>query len=221
MSCSKHRPWSLPTLLLSLLAGWPSAAHACSCGTQSIGKALTTAHAVIVGRVKAHSEATYDGERSRPALFTVEVVESLTGDASGTLEIAKSQMCYQSFPEDDLRVGKTYLFPLSVIDAGNPIYSWSGGVGGRDPSIGMYGLPVCSHNALLLDGTALYSSEMSFPGGARHLEYYLPLSWVKVLLPTGLLGIPAMAFYAVIVLSPVVVLAFLRIRGRRQALKNR
>lgn len=71
-------------LLAAILGAIPSASLACSCrGTQSIGRALTDADAVIVGKVKGHMEPDYSLEHRRPAFISVQVVGSLKGGIKG------------------------------------------------------------------------------------------------------------------------------------------
>jgi hypothetical protein len=178
-----------PLLIAAILTGTPAASYACSCmGTQSIGNALVTADAAVVGKVTGHKEAEYSDVR-RPALINVEVIDSVTGGVKGNIEIAKSLMCYASFRDDDIEVGKSYLFPLEEIDLANPDHTWGLMIGSDSPvpSYKMFTLPVCSHNALLLDGQGLYTSELTSDGG-RRLEYYMPLLLVRTLLPIRLLG---------------------------------
>jgi hypothetical protein len=125
-------------------------------------------------------------------------------------------MCYQSFPEDDLEIGKSYVFPLKQIDLANP-----------DDALGlmivsdktvpihkMYRLPVCSHNALLLDGQGLYTNELT-PDGGRKIDYYMPLFLVRVLLPFGLLS--TWGIIAAIVIAASVTAAFIVRKRRRKA----
>src|SRR4051794_15067219 len=82
-------------LVAAVLACAPASSLACSCwGTQSIGNALTTADAVIVGKVERHIEPDYSSGHQRPAIIQVEVVESLKGGIKGNIEIAKTWMCY-------------------------------------------------------------------------------------------------------------------------------
>lgn len=146
-------------LVAVLLGVGPAASFACSClGAQSIGNALTAADEVVVGKVRGHKEPDYSSEHPRPALFDVEVIDALKGEVNGNIEIAKTMMCYQSFPEDDFEVGKSYVFPLQQIDLANPEQSWGLMIGSDSPvpSHKMFRLPVCSHNALLVEGQSLY-----------------------------------------------------------------
>src|SRR5690242_10437469 len=150
-------------VLAGILGGFPASALACSCmGTQSIGDALTLADAVVVGKVLSHKEADYS-EHQRPALINVEVIQSMKGGAKGNIEIAKTLMCYQSFPEDDFEVGKSYVFPLEKIDLANADQSWGLMIGSDTPipSHEMFRLPTCAHNGLLLEGQSLYTSELT------------------------------------------------------------
>jgi hypothetical protein len=197
-----------------LLSVAPTASFACSCsGTLSIGNALTLADAVVVGTVRGHREADYSSADQRPALINVEVTRSLKGGVNGSIEIAKTLMCYQSFPEDDFEVGKSYVFPLEQVDLANPdqareLMIWSDA---PVPSHKMFRLPVCSHNALLLEGQGLYTSELTSAGG-RRLEYYMPLLFVRVLLPFGLLSI----WGILIVIAVAATAAFVVVRNRRR-----
>jgi hypothetical protein len=196
---------ALPLVVAVVLGAAPAASIACTCaGTQSIGNALTIADAVVVGRVKKHLAPDYSQDHPRPGTVDVEVIDSLKGGITGNVEIAKTLACYQSFPEEDLEIGKSYVFPLTRIDLANPDDTVGLMIGSGDrkiPSYKMFRLPVCSHNALLLKGQALYTNELTASGG-RRLDYYLPLSLVKVLLPIGLLsawGVTALIVVAIIV----------------------
>jgi hypothetical protein len=198
-----------------LLSVAPTASFACSCsGTLSIGNALTLADAVVVGTVRGHREAHYSSADQRPALINVEVTRSLKGGVNGSIEIAKALMCYQSFPEDDFEVGKSYVFPLERVDLANPgqardLMIWSDSA--PAPSHKMFRLPVCSHNALLLEGQGLYTSELTSAGG-RRLEYYMPLLFVRMLLPLGLLS----TWGILIVIAVAAAAAFFVVRNRRR-----
>ena len=199
-----------------VLAMAPSASHACSCsGTLSIGNALTLADAVVVGTVRRHRAFDYSSTEQRPALLHVEVTRSLKGGVQGHIEIAKTMMCYQSFPEDDLAVGKSYVFPLEAIDLANPDQTWGLMLNSATPipSHAMFRLPTCSHNALQLDGGGLYTSELTSDGG-RRLEYYLPLLLLQVLLPLGLLSTWGILM-AVALSATVAVVVIRKRRGRR------
>ena len=201
----------------ALLCAAPASSLACSCwGTQSIGNALTTADAVIVGRVRSHKEASYTLENQRPAFIDVEVVESLKGSLIGKVEIAKTLMCYQSFPEDDFQVGKTYVFPLEQVDLANSDESFGLMIHTNSPvpSYKMFKLPVCSHNGLLLDSNGLYTSELTGSGG-RKLEYYMPLTLVKVLLPVGLLSVWGITVWAAFAVALAVTIVVIRMRRRK------
>lgn len=66
---------------------------------------------MIVGKAKSHEEPDYSSKHQRPAIINVEVLESLKGGIKGNVEIAKTLMCYQSFPEDEFQIGKSYVFP--------------------------------------------------------------------------------------------------------------
>jgi hypothetical protein len=205
-------------LIAAILGGTPVASQACSCiGTQSVGSVLTSADAVIVGKVTGHTDQDYSYEHQRPAIINVEVVESLRGSIKGRVEIAKTLMCYQSIPEDDFEVGKAYVFPLEQIDLANTDQTWGLGlmIGSDVPiqNYKMFRLPVCAHNALLLDGRGLYTSELTSNGG-RRLEYYMPLPVVKVLLPIGLLSIWSVLVLIAIAVSTAVAIVVIRKRRR-------
>jgi hypothetical protein len=203
------------SLLVALLLGVaPAASFACSCsGTTSIGNALTLADAVVVGTVRGHKEADYSSTHQRPALIDVEVPGSLRGGVTGNIEIAKTLMCYGSFPEDDFEVGKSYVFPLAQVDLANPDQAWGLMIGSDSPvpSHKMFRLPVCSHNALLMDGQSVYTSEPTAEGG-RRLEYYMPMLLVRVLLPLGLLSV----WGILIAIAVLAAIALVVIRMRRR-----
>jgi hypothetical protein len=202
-------------LVVVILGVGPTVSYACSCaGTGSIGNALTLADAVVVGKVRGHREPDYSSDHQLPALIDVEVTDSLKGGVMGNIEIAKTMMCYQSFPEDDLEVGKFYIFPLQEIDLSNPEQAWGLMIGSDSPvpSHKMFRLPVCSHNALFVDGHSLYTSEWA-PGGGRQLDYYLPLILVQLLLPIGLLSIWGLLVAAAVAITATVV--FVRRRRRK------
>ena len=204
-------------LIAAMLGGTPVASLACSCmGTQSIGSALTSADAVIVGKVTGHKDQDYSYEHQRPAIINVEVVESLRGGSSGSVEIAKTLMCYQSIPEDDFEVGKTYVFPLEQIDLANTDQTWGLGLMvGPDVPVQnhkMFRLPVCAHNALLLDSRGLYTSELTAGGGRGFRYMTLPL--LKVLLPVGLLSSWVILVLISIAVSMAVAIVVVRRRRR-------
>lgn len=206
-------------LIAAILGGAPVASFACSCnGTQSIGNALTLADAVVVGRVTGHMEADFS-DLQRPALINVEVIDSITGGVKGNIEIAKTLMCYQSFSEDDLEVGKSYVFPLERVDLADRDQSWGLMIGSDMPvpSYKMFRLPVCSHNALLLEGQDLYKSELVTREGGHRLEYYLPLRLVKVLLPIGLLSTWGILLAVILAAAAI---AFVLVRKRRREAMN-
>jgi hypothetical protein len=185
-------------------------------GTQSIGNALTAADVVVVGRVKSHEEADYS-ETQLPAIINVEVIDSIKGDIKGNVEIAKTLMCYQSFSEDDLEVGKIYVFPLQQIDLSNAEQTFGLMIGSDMPvpSHKMFRLPVCSHNGLLVDGQDLYTSEL-VPGGGRQLKYYMPLFVIRALLPIGLLSTWGI-FVAIAIAAAVTVGSIVARKHRRKA----
>ena len=187
-------------------------------GTQSIGNALTAADEVVVGRVKSHKEADYS-ETHIPALINVEVIDSIKGDIKGNVEIAKTLMCYQSFSEDDLEVGRIYVFPLHRIDLSNAEQTFDLMIGSDMPvpSHKMFRLPVCSHNGLLVDGQDLYTSEL-MPGGGRQLKYYMPLFVVRALLPIGLLS--TWGIVVTIVIAATVTVGTIVARKRRRNAKH-
>jgi len=200
--------------VVAVLACTPAVSLACSCwGTQSIGNALTTADAVIVGKVERHMGSDFTSGHQRPAIIQVEVVESLKGGIKGNIEIAKTMMCYQSFPEDDFQIGKSYVFPLERIDLANADQSWELMIDSDSPvaSYKLFRLPVCSHNALWVDGQGLYTNELT-SGGGRRLEYYMPLPLMKVLLPVGLLSVWGVLAFV----GTALVVAFVLIRRRRR-----
>ena len=204
-----------PLLIAAILGGAPDASFACSCmGTQSIGDALTAADVVVVGRVTGHKEAEYS-EIPRPALINVEVIDTIKGGVKGNVEIAKNLMCFGSFVEDDIEVGKYYVFPLHRVELANPDEAWSmeSGLNRPVPGHKMFRLPVCSHNGLSLDGQDLYTSELT-SGGGRRLEYYMPLFLVRALLPIGLLSTWGILVAFAIMASATV--AFIVIRKRRR-----
>jgi hypothetical protein len=201
-------------VVAGILGVLPASSLACSCmGIQSIGNALTLADAVVVGKVISHTEADYS-ENQRPALINVEVTQPLKGSAKGNIEIAKTLMCYQSFPEDDFEIGKTYVFPLEQIDLADPDQAWGLMIGSDRPvpSHKMFRLPTCAHNGLLLEGQSLYTSELT-PEGGRRLEYYMPLFLVRGLLPLGLLSMWGIVAAAVLMMALVALVA---IRRRRR-----
>jgi len=174
-------------LVAVVLSAVPSESISCTCnGTRSIGSALADSDAVIVGKVTRHIAPNYSPDRPRPAIVDVEVVESLKGRVRANVEIAEAEMCYQSFPDRTLEIGKSYVFPLTSIDLADSPDTWTHIIGSKVLSYKMFRLPVCSHNALLLDGQQLFTNELTFNGG-RRLQYYMPLSLMKVLLPTGFL----------------------------------
>ena len=96
------------------------------------------------------------------------------------------------------------MFPLRQIDLANPDEAFGLMIGSDEkvPSYKIFRLPLCSHNALLLDGQKLYTSEL-ISGGGRRLEYYMPLPLMKVLLPLGLLSTWGMLSVSVIVVAMV------------------
>jgi hypothetical protein len=85
------------------------------------------------------------------------------------------------------------------------------------PSHKMFRLPVCAHNALLLDGQGLYTSELTSSGG-RRLEYYMPLVLVRALLPIGLLSNWGILVAIAILASASA--AFIVVRKRRRKAKH-
>jgi hypothetical protein len=156
-----------------------------------MGRALASAEAVVVGRVKGHAAPDFSSGNPRPAAIVVEVTESLKGSLKGDIEIAKNLMCYQSFSSQDLKVGTSYVFPLAEIDVANPDDTFNVMIeppGPNTPSHKMFVLPTCSHSALLLDGSKLYTNELTSSGG-RRLEYYMSLLFMKVLFATGLFDV--------------------------------
>jgi hypothetical protein len=183
-SLDAMRPLVLVAVFLSTA---PLESISCTCdGTRSIGSALTDADAIIVGKVTRHVAPDYSPDRPRPAIVDVEVMDSLKGQVRGSVEIAEAQMCYQSFPDRTLEIGKSYVFPLTTVDLADSPDTWSHIIGLKVLSYKVFRLPVCSHNALLLDGQQLFTNELTFNGG-RRLQYYMPLSLMKVLLPSGFL----------------------------------
>jgi hypothetical protein len=52
----------------------------------------------------------------------------------------------------------------------------------------MFGLPTCSHTALLLDGRELFTNELT-AGGGRKLEYYMNLSPMTFFFAAGLMNL--------------------------------
>ncbi|WP_116812867.1 hypothetical protein [Steroidobacter cummioxidans] len=184
-------------------------------GTQSIGGALASAEAIVVGRVKEHAEPDYSFQRLRPAAMVVEVTESLKGSLKGDIEIVEGLMCYQSFAAEDLKIGMSYVFPLTEIDLANPDDTFGLMIGSptpNAPSYKMFVLPSCSHSALLLDGAKLYTNELTSDGG-RRLEHYMNLSFLKLLFVTRLFDV----WRAIPIIAIVIILCigFVLVRKRR------
>ena len=193
---------------LAILGSIPAASMACTCsGTQSIGTALARSDTVIIGEVVSHVAPDFSVEHPRPGIVNVKIMESLKGKIEGTVEIAKTLACYQSFPEHDLRIGSAYVFPLQQINLANEDQA-AGVMMESDEKIAsykMFRLPTCSHNALLLDHRGLYTSEL-ISGGGRRLEYYMPLSLMKSLFSLGLLSVWSIPTTAVVLCALAVVL---------------
>jgi hypothetical protein len=198
------------------LSATPLPAGACSCdGTQSIGSVLASAEAVVVGRIKRHAGRDYSSEYPRPAIVVVEITESLKGGLEGDIEVATGQLCYQSFPSEDLRIGMSYVLPLTEIDLANHDDTFGLMIGPPRPNIPSYRmfiLPSCSHSALLFDGARLYTSEFA-AGGGRQLEYYMNLSVLRFLFATNLFS--AWRAMPAIVAMLVLGAGFVLLRKRR------
>lgn len=163
-------------LLISLMS---SPTPACSCfGTQSIGIALRDAESIVVGRVKSHHDFEYREPHPRSAGIVVEVLNTLKGDSEADVEIAESLMCYQSFSREDFAVGKTFVFPLTRIVTSDAPGATKDGV---DPSSltsrtgSVFGLPVCSHTALLVEGDTVFTNELT-SDGKRELKPYMSMA---------------------------------------------
>ena len=98
-------------LAIVIFAASSAAAFSCSCSDiASIETTISNADAVIVGRIRAHIEPNYGacGERCA-AQIEIEALESLKGAIGGRIRIDKAVMCYQSIPDDLLRVGDSYV----------------------------------------------------------------------------------------------------------------
>jgi hypothetical protein len=206
----------LSLLILAVLGAIPATSIACTCsGTQSIGTALARSDTVIIGKIVSHVAPDFSVEHPRPAIINVEVIDSLTGKIGGTVEIAKSLACYQSFPENDLRKGNSYVFPLQQIDLSNENEAAGVMIGSEEKiaSYKMFRLPTCSHNALLLDHLGLYTNEL-IPGGGRNLEYYMPLSVLKLLFALGLLSVWSIPTAAAVLFALLVVVLIQRRKTR-------
>jgi hypothetical protein len=205
-------------LIPVVLGAIPAASLACSCsGTQSIGTALARSDAVIIGKIVSHVAPDFSVEHPRPAIINVDVIDSLRGNIGGTVEIAKSLMCYQSFAEDDLRIGNSYVFPLEQIDLSNEGQAAGVMIGSEEKmaSYKMFRLPTCSHNALLLDHLGLYTSEL-ISGGGRRLEYYMPFSEMKLLFALGLLSVWSIPIAAAALCALLAVVMIQRRKTRRR-----
>jgi hypothetical protein len=199
-----------------ILATTPASSFACSCaGTQSIGSALAAAESVVIGQVSDRAAADYSSDHPRPAAIVVDVVQSLKGKVTGKIQIAESLMCYKSFRSEDLKVGMSYVFPLTQIDFADPADTFDLMVESDNPNARrdqMYRLPVCSHNALLLTRQKLYTNELTV-GGGRRLEPYMSLGLMKILFATGLLSVGRAV--GLIVIGVMICVAFGFVRKRR------
>jgi hypothetical protein len=177
--------------------------------------ALMSAEAVVVGRVKAHVDGSY--EPARPNRMVVEISKALKGSLIGDIEIAEDLMCYQSFSGDDFTVGKTFVFPLTQIDLANleDTFGMLLGPIERDAtSYKMFVLPTCSHTALLLSEGGLYTHELT-PGGGQQLKYYMHVSLLKLLFSAGMFSIRvAISILAFVLLLSVGTVLVLRRRAK-------
>jgi hypothetical protein len=191
-----------------LLASAPVASFACSCmGTQSIGSAMESADAVVMGRVLP-SEAT-SGDSFAPAKF--EVLKTLKGDARGDIYVSTQSLCYQSFNAEDFKQGEIFVLPLT---AASPAPA-----GGPPPAFdAAWQLPGCSHNALLHKDGYLYTNELTADGG-RVLDRYLSLPIFDFLFSMGAVNLPVTFSYLGIIGGIALAFALLRNwRLRRLAL---
>lgn len=205
-----------PFFAAIILAIAPALSFACSCaGTQSIGAALATAESVVVGQVKERTAPDYSTDQPRPGAIVVDVVESLKGHVTGPIRIAESLMCYTSFRPEDLKIGKSYVFPLTQIDFANSGDTFDLMIESEKSKTyreKMYRLPVCSHNALLLTNQKLFTNEL-IAGGGRRLAPYMSLGLMKILLATGLLSVGG--FIGFTVIGAAICFALWLLRKRR------
>jgi hypothetical protein len=181
---------------------------ACTCaGIQSIGEALRSADAVVVGRVRGHVGPNLELDVPDIGAINVEVLETVTGSVRGDIRIEKTLWCYRSFDEDDFEVGTSYVFPLQRSVSKRPSSAGDTEAYGKE----IYRLPTCSHNALLMRGERLYTSE----DGARQLQYFMSLGVMKMLLPTGILSVWDELPYVLLTILLLYV-AFIVLRRRRK-----
>jgi hypothetical protein len=196
---------------------------ACSCfGTASIGEALSDSDDVIVGRVLSTKPATYDGESAAPEGVEIEVVKALKGDLRGNIFVATMSMCYLTFDASYFKPGETYVLPL------DPPFDWGGEADAisagptphTEPKDRWFELPGCSHSGLALIDGRLYTNEGSASG--VHLDYYMSLSTLELLLPLGVLRpIPISVVALLAVVVPIGILWRRRFRERREDVETR
>jgi hypothetical protein len=200
----------LPFLLLLLYLAISAPAHACSCnGTQSIAGALSYSHDVVIGRVKGL--AALESPNYIKATV-VEVIDRLTGGISGEIKVLDT-ICYQSFYATNLTLGADYVFPLLKVDRSDPLYFPGSDSDAEQPNsdLPLYGLQACSHTALLLTGSELYTNELA-QGGGRKLKSYMSLPLFRFLFSSGLIEYWARILAGALVAGAFLVLIVVRKR---------
>jgi hypothetical protein len=143
------------TVLLALI---PAIAVPCSCfGIATIEKTIQARPVLVEARVIALEEYDTKEFGHQVHSVTLEVRNVLKGSMKAKTIVVEHWMCYASLYLELMKVGHTYVLPLST------------------PTDGRYQLAGCAHSGLELIGGKLFTFEQA-EGSERRLQFYMNYS---------------------------------------------
>ena len=129
-------------------------AWSCSCfGTASIEETIAEQPVLVEGQVVSLEQVTSKEYGTQVHSVTLKVIKKLKGVVSSDTVTVEHWMCYASLYPELMKIGHTYILPLS------------------EPSGGRYQLAGCAHSGMELISGKLYTFEQT-KGIERRLQFY-------------------------------------------------